>query len=63
MHSNTQEGIWTHVRNFLRRFYGVSKWYLAQYQAVFEWGFKIKSVTDEFLRVLLGRPPSTDPAP
>ena len=63
VHCNTQEGIWTHVRTFLRRFYGVSQWYLAQYQAVFEWGFKIKSVTDEFLRVLLGRPPSTDSAP
>ena len=63
VHCNTQEGLWTKVRNFLRRFYGVSKWYLAQYQAVFQWGFAIKAVTDEFLRILLGIPPSTDPAP
>ena len=42
---------------------GVSKWYLAQYQAVFQWGFNIKAVTHEFLRILLGRPPSTDLAP
>ena len=62
VHCNTQEGIWTHVRNFLRRFYGVSKWYLAQYQAVFQWGYNIKAVTDEFLRILLGIPPSTDSA-
>ena len=63
VHCNTREGIWASERTFLRRFYGVSKWYLAQYQAVFQWGFKIKSVTGEFLRVLLGRPPSTDSAP
>jgi hypothetical protein len=63
VHFNTQEGLWTHVRNFLRRFYGVSKWYLAQYQAMFQWGFNIKAVTDEFLRILLGIPPSTDLAP
>nr|WP_231749928.1 transposase [Tautonia plasticadhaerens] len=63
VHCDTQEGIWTHVRDFLRRFYGVSEWYLARYQAVFQWGFEIKSVTDEFLRVLLGRPPSMDSAP
>jgi transposase-like protein len=63
VHCNTQEGLWTHVRNFLRRFYGVSKWYLAQYQAVFQWGYNIKAVTDEFLRILLGITPSTDLAP
>lgn len=63
VHCNTQEGIWTHVRTFLRRFYGVSKWDLAQYQAVFQWGYDIKAVTDEFLRILPGRPPSTDSAP
>jgi transposase len=60
---NTQEGLWTHARNFLRRFYGVSKWYLAQYQAVFQWGYNIKVITDGFLRILLGIPPSTDLAP
>jgi transposase len=63
VHCNTQEGLWTSVRNFLRRFYGVSKWYLAQYQAIFQWGYSIKSVTDEFLRILLGIRPSTGSAP
>jgi hypothetical protein len=34
-------------------------WFLAQYVAVFQWGYNLKSVTDEFMRVLLGISPST----
>jgi hypothetical protein len=30
VHGNTMEGIWTGLRNFLRPFRGVSKWYLDQ---------------------------------
>ena len=63
VHGNTPEGLWTSVRNFLRRFDGVSKWYLAQYQAIFQGVYSIKSVTDEFLRILLGIRPSTGSAP
>ena len=63
VHCNTQEGLWTGLRNFLRPFRGVSKWYLDQDVAVFQWGHNIKRVTDEFLRVLLGLGPSTGPAP
>jgi transposase len=37
VHCNTQEGIWTGVRNFLRPFRGVSKWFLEGYLALFEW--------------------------
>jgi hypothetical protein len=59
VHCNTQEGLWTGVRNLLRPFRGVSKWYLEQYQAVFQWGHNIKRVNDEFLRILLGFLPST----
>jgi transposase len=59
VHCNTQEGIWTGVRTFLRPFRGVSKWYLAQYQAIFQWGYNIKRVSNEFLRILLGFLPST----
>src|SRR3954465_9175743 len=62
VHCNTMEGTWTGLRNFLRPFRGVSKWYLAQYEAIFQWGHNIKSVTDEFLRILLGRLLSTDSA-
>jgi transposase len=62
VHCNTQEGLWTGLRNFLRLFRGVSKWYLAQYVAVFQWGHNIKRATDEFLRGLLGLRPSTGSA-
>jgi transposase len=63
VHCDTQEGLWTGVRNFLRPFRGVSKWYRAQYQAIFQWGYNIKSVTDELLRILLGIRPGTGLAP
>ena len=59
VHCNTMEGPWTGLRNFLRPFRGVSKWYLAQYEAIFQWGHNIKRVTDEFLRTTLGIRPST----
>ena len=54
VHDNTLEGIWTGLRNYLRPFRGVSKYYLAQYVAIFQWSYNIKAVTDEFLRTLLG---------
>jgi transposase-like protein len=53
VHDNTMEGIWTGLRNFLRRFRGVSKRHLAKYVAMFEWSYNLKSVTDRFLRALL----------
>jgi hypothetical protein len=59
VHCNTLEGLWTGVRNVLRPFRGVSKWYLAQYVAIFQWGDNLKEATDEFMRVLLGARPST----
>jgi hypothetical protein len=62
VHCNTQEGLWTRLRIFLSRFRGVSKWYLAQYVAIFQWGHHIKRATDEFLRILLGMRPSTSSA-
>lgn len=53
IHSNTIEGIWVGLRNFLRRFRGVHKDYLAQYVAMYEWAFNLKEVTDDFIRLLL----------
>lgn len=53
VHCNTMEGTWTGLRNFLRPFRGVSKWYLAGYVAMFEWANNLKHVTDGFLRLLL----------
>ena len=52
VHANTIGGVWTGLRNFLRRFRGVHKGYLAQYVAIFEWKHNPESVTDEFLRML-----------
>jgi hypothetical protein len=45
VHSNSIEGIWTGLRNFLRLFRGVNKEYLSQYTAVFEVGHDRKEVT------------------
>ncbi|MGA9923607.1 MAG: hypothetical protein WBQ29_09395 [Isosphaeraceae bacterium] len=33
---------------------GVNKAYLEQYVIIFQWYYNLKTVTDEFLRVLLG---------
>jgi transposase len=53
VHNNTCEGIWTGVRNFLRPFRGVSKWFLDQYSAIFEWAHNLKRVTADFLRAMM----------
>ncbi len=53
VHNTTIEGIWTGVRNFLRPFRGVSKWFLDQYVAIFEWAHNLKQVTAEFLRAMM----------
>ncbi|MBA3754225.1 MAG: IS1595 family transposase [Nitrospira sp.] len=63
VHNNTLEGIWTGVRNFLRIFRGVNKGYLGQYIGIFEWGYKIKAVTREFLRAFLGIKAATNLSP
>ena len=52
--NTTLEGLWTGLRNFLRQFRGVNKWFLNQYVARFEWAHKIKEATPDFLRTLLG---------
>lgn len=54
VHCNTSEGLWTGLRNFLRPFRGVTKKYLAQYVAVFEWAHNLKTATFEFIAMLLG---------
>lgn len=53
VHCNTQEGIWTGLRNFLRLFRGVHKKYLAAYAVMFEWAHILKRVTADFLRTLM----------
>jgi transposase len=59
VHDNTPEGLWTGLRDFLRTFRGVSKKYLYQYVAIFEWGYNVKRVTPEFIRAVLGLPITT----
>ena len=59
VHVNTLEGLWTGMRNFLRTFRGVSKKYLYQYVAMFEWGYNVKRATLRFLGALLGVSHST----
>jgi transposase-like protein len=54
VHTNTSEGFWTGLRNFLRPFRGVSKVYLHQYIAIHEWAHNLKEVTLGFLRILCG---------
>jgi transposase-like protein len=54
VHNNTLEGFWTGLRNFLRPFRGVNKWFLGQYVAMFEWAHNIKEATTDFLWALLG---------
>ena len=53
VHCNTLEGTWTGLRNFLRQFRGVSKKYLGQYVAIFEWICNLKTVTEQFIRAML----------
>jgi hypothetical protein len=57
--NNTQEGLWTGLRNFLRAFRGVNKIYLSQDVAIFEWGDNITRVSPEFIRAMLGVPITT----
>lgn len=54
VHCNTMEEIWTGLRNFLRMFRGVSKHYLSQYKAVFEWAHVLKRLAlDSLLMVMM----------
>jgi transposase len=53
VHCNTQEGLWTGLRNFLRPFRGVSKWFLSTYVALFQWSHNLKLATNEFLHAML----------
>jgi transposase len=56
VHNNTREGLGTGLRNFLRPFRGVSKWFLDEYVGIFPWIHTINPVTGVFIRALLGRP-------
>jgi len=48
VHTNTIEGMWTDVRNYLRPFKGVHKDYLSGYVAMAEFRRNLKSISPEF---------------
>ena len=52
-HTNTIEGVWTTVRNFLRPFRGVHKKFLAGYIAISEFIINLKSVSVDFISKLV----------
>ena len=53
VHTNTTEGMWTGLRNFLRPFRGVSKYYLAGYVAIYECWRNSKSVSPDLISALV----------
>ena len=53
VHTNTIEGVWTPVRNFLRPFRGVHKKLLAGYVAICEFRINLKRMTREFISKLV----------
>ena len=53
VHTNTIEGIWTTIRNFLRPFRGVHKKWLAGYIAICEFRINLKRITAEFISKLV----------
>jgi transposase-like protein len=57
VHDNTLEGLWAALRTFLRPFRGVTKHYLSQYVAVFQWVYNLKVAMPQTLRLLLGITP------
>ncbi len=52
MHTNTIEGIWTGLRNYLRIFRGVHKKYLHLYCAIFEIKNNYKKVSAEVIQLV-----------
>lgn len=61
VHTNTIEGHWTGLRNFLRMFRGVHKRYLGQYVAFYQGMHNFKDAALQLLGTLLGPITSTGP--
>lgn len=53
VHTNTTEGMWTGLRNFLRPFRGVHKRYLCGYVAVHECSVNSKRISPAFISALV----------
>lgn len=56
VHTNTIEGLWTSLRNFLRPFRGVHKRYLSGYVAICELSLNCKQVSPQCVACLVARP-------
>jgi transposase-like protein len=52
-HTNSDEGMWTGLRNFLRPFRGVHKRYLAGYVAIYEFHVNLKAISPAFIAALV----------
>jgi transposase-like protein len=52
-HTNTNEGLWTGLRNFLRPFRGVSKHFLHGYVAIHEFRVNLKAISPTFIAALV----------
>ena len=53
VHTNSIEGMWTGLRNFIRPFRGVSKHYLSGYVAVHEFRVNLKRISPVFISALV----------
>ena len=54
-HTNSNEGLWTGLRNFLRPFRGVHKRYLHGYVAIHEFRVNLKAISPIFIAALVRR--------
>jgi transposase-like protein len=55
IHTNSNEGLWTGLRNFLRPFRGVHKRYLHGYVAIHEFRVNLKAISPIFISALVRR--------
>ena len=55
IHTNSEEGLWTGLRNFLRPFRGVHKRSLFEYVAVYEFHVNLKAISPSFIAALVHR--------
>jgi transposase len=53
VHTNTIEGMWMGLRNFLRPLRGVSKYFLSGYVAIHEFHVNLKHITVDFISSLV----------
>lgn len=54
-HTNSAEGLWAGLRNFLRPFRGVHKRYLHGYVAIHEFRVNLKAISPPFIAALVHR--------